>query len=181
MEKKIKIQHLLLILFMIPSKLFAQEVQPLEPKDRFSFDLVKELVFQNTNQIIEFFKGESYDGYPYIQIEELYIKHHHIPMLLIERCFGLPCQFIYIFKEKEDQLVFVEGLSLRFPGKIDVKIDNEEEKIIFGGMSSQLVTDTTNINGKDIYEKTVKGKKMLFEKIFEKIAEIPFEAFLDLE
>jgi hypothetical protein len=181
MEKKIKTQHLFLLLFMFSNisfyshQLFAQGLQPLEPKGRLAFDSVKTLVFQDTNQIIEWGKGNYF-----VQSKELHIKQHHIFILMIDVCSGISCPFIYVFKEKKEQWIFVTGLSLRSLGLTNIKVDDNEEKIIFEEVRSQIVTDITNIEDKGIYEiKMVQGEKRIFEKIYKKIAEIPFESFLD--
>jgi len=179
MEKKIKKQYLLL-LFMFANisyfshPLFAQ--QPLEPA--IPLDSVRELVFQDKNQIIEWFKAYYY----YVGTEELFLKEHHIFILRIDRCSGISCPFFYVFKEKQEQWIFITGLSMRFYGGIYVKIDDSEEKLIFLGSSSQLVTDKKNIEGKDVYgRKTGKEKKKIFERIYRKLEEIPIEMFLDSE
>jgi len=182
MEKKIIIQYLFLLLFMFSNisfyshQLFAQKLPALDTKGRLAFDSVKTLVFQDINQIIEWGKGDYF-----VQSKELHIKQHHIFILMIDVCSGISCPFIYVFKEKEEQWIFVTGLSLRSIGFTNIKVDDNEGKIIFEEERSQIVTDSTDIKDKDIYIKTVQGEERIFETIYKRIAEIPIEMFLDLE
>ena len=181
MAKKIK---LLLLLFILSNiTLYSQKTFLNYDSNKVRWDIETPYdsinFFLDKKQIIECIHFDSVGKFPFMKSEEFCINNQNIFMLLVDFCFGMPCQYVYIFKEKKEQWIFIKSLSFRFPGDVNIKIDADNEKIIFEGISSKLLTDTTNIKGKDIYEvETTRGKKKIFERVYTKIAELPFEVLL---
>ena len=92
-------------------------------------DSVVDFVFKNKSQITEW--GKNFGEFAFVQPREFYIKNSHILVLIVDCCSGLSCPYIYIFKEKGDIWELQTTSQARLTGILTVKIDNDQEKIIF--------------------------------------------------
>jgi len=131
-KKKIRIQCLLLLLFMLlgmythSQNLFTKELQWK------TCDSI--MIFQDKNQIIEWSK--SIDAF--VQLEEFCVKNSNIIILTTDICSGVFCLSIEIFIEKNQHWRLILSTSARLREIITLKVEDSEEKIIFEIKSGKI-------------------------------------------
>ncbi len=104
-------------------------------------DSVVCLGFNNKNQIEDW--GRNLYFYSFIQNPEILstefcIKGNDFFILIVDSCSGLPCLSFYIFKEENDIWELQTTSQARLKEKLNVRIDNEKERIIFETPSYQI-------------------------------------------
>lgn len=103
-------------------------------------DTVESFIFRERNQIKEWAKNMYL---PYF-IEDLHIstnvciKDTNVFILIIYGCSGIPCLSFYIFKEKDDVWELKTTSQARIIEKLNIRVDNEQEKILFETASGQI-------------------------------------------
>jgi hypothetical protein len=135
-KKKINIQSLLLLLFVLltmhsySQELFTKELK-WEPCDS-----IKLPIFQNTSQIVEW--GKSISPLASVQSEKFCIKNSDVFILKVDICSGIYCPSIYIFVVKNKFWQLVTSTSAKLQENIEIKVDNKQGKIIFMTDSYQI-------------------------------------------
>ena len=134
-KKKIKIQYLLLLLLMFSNNilshsqgLFTEQLQWI-PCDS--------IIIAHPKEQIREWKGDYYSNL--LRTEEFHIKNTRIFILIADGCFGIYCPDIYVFKEKEGLWKLVTSTSAKLKEMITVKVDENEEKIVFETTQGKVI------------------------------------------
>lgn len=136
-KKKINIQRLLLHLLIafLTMHSYSQAIFTKELKWELN-DSITTLVFQDTNQIIEW--GESISPSANIKLEKLFIKDSEVLIIIVDKCFGVYCPSIYVFLVKNKHWRLRTSSAARLKEQLEIKVDNKLEKIIFRTKSGPL-------------------------------------------
>jgi hypothetical protein len=147
-KKKMNIQSLLLLLLFASftnhsnsQELFTKELK-WNPSDS-----IAKLVFQNTDQIIEW--GKNIGPLVSVQSEKLCIRNCNVFILKVDICSGIYCPIIYIFEERKKLWQLITSTQARLKEQIEIDVDDKTEKLIFKTKSSQigeLSFETLNLN-----------------------------------
>ena len=134
-KKKIKIEYLLLLLFLFSiihshSQGFFTEKLQWYPSNSIVF-------FQSKDQMIEWSKERLSFAVAYSK--EFTIKGHSIFIAIADGCSGIHCLAIGVFKEQDGLWKLVTGTSARLKEKIMVKLEDDAEKIVFGTTSGKVI------------------------------------------
>ena len=134
-KKKIKIQCLLLICMFSNVQIFSQELftKKLQWANQDSIEI---LTFQSMDNIIEW--GKNFGAFAFVQSEKFYIKDSEIIILSVDVCSGISCLSLYVFKEKDDIWELLTTSQARLTDKLNIRVDNDQEKIIFEVKSRQI-------------------------------------------
>jgi hypothetical protein len=99
-------------------------------------DSITSSYFQDTNQIIEW--GKSISPFASVQSEKLCIKNSIVFILKIDKCSGIYCPAIYVFEVRNKLWQLITSSNARLKERIEIKVDNKLEKIIFKTKSGQI-------------------------------------------
>jgi hypothetical protein len=128
---------LLLLLFMLLSniQIFSQELFT-KKMQWTSQDTIEILTFQSIDKVIEW--GKSFGTFTCVQSERFCIKDSNIFILMADVCSGISCISFYVFKEKGDIWELQTTSQARLKEKLNIRIDNDQEKMIFEIPSGQI-------------------------------------------
>jgi hypothetical protein len=134
--KKINIQSLLMFFFMSFTSYSNSQELFTKKLNWNASDSVKMSVFQSTDQIIEW--GKNVGPFVTVQSEKICIRNNEIFILKVDKCSGIYCPSIYIFKEKNGLWQLVASTDARLKERIEIIVDNKKGEIIFKTKSSQI-------------------------------------------
>jgi hypothetical protein len=99
-------------------------------------DSIEILIFQDKDQILKW----SYDQLPFSSVysKDILIKDCNIYIIMVTGCSGLPCWRIFIFKEKDELWQMITSTNARLTENIEIKVDNNQGKLIFKTESGQI-------------------------------------------
>jgi hypothetical protein len=99
-------------------------------------DSIKSQNFQDKNQIMMW----SHNQLPFSSVnsEDVQIKDCNIAIIMVSGCSGIPCWRFFIFKEKDSCWQLITSSDGRFKKKIEIKVDFNQEKIIFNSEANQI-------------------------------------------
>ena len=121
---------------MIPSvRLYSQESYTKELR-WLSCDSIVMPVFQNTNQIIEW--GKSIGPSITVQSEKISIENNDVFILKVDKCFGIYCPSIYIFKKDEKLWKLIANTNAQLKERIEICVDSSKKKLVFYTGSIQI-------------------------------------------
>ena len=98
------------------------------------------LVFFNKKQIEEWNKKSLLAGgcLGYVISKEFCIKNENIFITLTDRCSGIPCITIDVYKENSGLWQLITSSFIRESRQIMIKIENETEKFLFETQDGQI-------------------------------------------
>jgi len=102
----------------------------------YNCDSIMHPAFQDTNQLIQW--GFNRGSQNPAQSKNCYIRNHDVFILIVDGCSGAHCFSIYIYELKNKLWQFITGSVAVLPERIIIKVDNEQEKIIFKIDSTQI-------------------------------------------
>lgn len=114
---------------------YSQEIFTKELKWEPS-DSTTTLIFQDTNQIIEW--GKSISSLATVHSEKFCIKNSDILILMVDKCSGIYCPSIYVFAIRNKLWQLKTSSNARIKERMEVMFDNKLEKIIFKTKSDQI-------------------------------------------
>lgn len=138
MEKKINIRKLLLLLLfklLTMHNTYSQELFTKELKWNFS-DSITKPVFQDTNQIIDW--GKNLSPFVTVKSEIFSIRNCDVFILIIDRCSGIYCPSIYIFKFQNKLWQLIASADAKSKEQMEIKVNTNQEKIIFETKYNQI-------------------------------------------
>jgi hypothetical protein len=99
-------------------------------------DSIEILIFQDKDQILKW----SYDQLPFSSVysKDILIKDCNIYIIMVTGCSGLPCWRIFIFKERDELWQLITSTNARLTENIEIKVDNNQGKLIFKTKSGQI-------------------------------------------
>lgn len=138
MGKKVNITYLLLLLFMsLNMKSYSQELFTQELKWT-PCDSIAIFTFQDKEQMIEWSKEQL--PFSTVYSDFFCIRGCHICIVMVAGCSGLPCWNIYVFKrEKRLWQLLTASIHARLKAQLDIRVDKEQEKIIFETKSDIII------------------------------------------
>lgn len=101
-----------------------------------SGDSITTPVFQDTNQIIEW--GRNSSPLASVQSDKFSLKNSDVFILKIDKCSGIYCPSIYVFKLRNKLWQLITSSNARLKEQIEIKVDNNHERIIFKTKSRQI-------------------------------------------
>ena len=129
-------KRVLVQLFMLLSlSTFSQELFT-EAMSWESYDSTSTLVFQDTNQIINW--GASISSFSTVESMTVSLNNLDIFILSSDACSGLYCPYIYIFKLTNIGWQMRARSEVRINEKFKINIDTQNEKIIFSIKSGRI-------------------------------------------
>ena len=114
--------------FAEQKKIEQEKVKNFLETHLFRRDTILEFVFFDKDQILKW-KGDYHPKQ--LRTEEFHIKNTNIFILIADDCFGIYCPHIFIFKERKGLWKLVTSTSAKLKEMFTIKIDNNEEKIVF--------------------------------------------------
>ena len=101
-----------------------------------NYDTIPELIFFDKNQIKE--KGKSFGVFSSVHSEEFSVKDCNIFILMIDKGSGIRCLNIYVFKQVSNIWKLMTGTSTDIREKINIRVDNEQDKLLFETESKKI-------------------------------------------
>jgi hypothetical protein len=92
--------------------------------------------FQDTSQIIEW--GKSISPFTSVQSEKLSIENNDVLILQVDKCSGIYCPTIYIFRERKKHWELVASSHARLKDPVEINVDTNKKKLIFITKSGQI-------------------------------------------
>jgi len=104
-------------------------------------DSVKYFRFKDKSRIIEW--GESITSSPFVShslvhSSELHIKDNHVLILMVSGYSGIPITSFYVFRYKGNIWELQTTSRVKLTEKLIVKVDDDQEKILFETPSCQI-------------------------------------------
>ena len=135
-KRKISFQILFLILFVFLTMCsYSQESFTKELRWELN-DTIEIPFFQDTSQLIEW--GKNLSPVTTRHSKKCNIKNYDVFILIIDKCSGIYCPSIYIFKLENKLWQLITSTHAKLTEQIEIEVDSNLENIIFKTKSNQI-------------------------------------------
>jgi len=134
-KKKVKIQYLLLLLMFSTIHSYSQGLFT----EKIQWNTIDSVViYKDKEQVIEW--GKEQLPFSVVDLEnEIIINEHKFYIIIISGYSGLIRSKIFIFKENDEKWLFIIKSNEVINPIISFRVDNEQEKIVFGTTSGKVI------------------------------------------